>query len=208
MKIEMSPKLKPYSGGPGRHASFTRKKITVEKAQIMKRIVLLFLLAIILTTGSYAQKMIGFGGELSVLSFKPNARLWISRNTGFEVFGGLGAQLDDLKPNDLETGFKVLHAVEYRRDERTYVGVQGKWRWVDAFEPHLTTSLPVAGILIGKEWLNKRIHLKGYAVEAGYQFGSKEYQVYSPINRLPIGKERYTEFALILNFRYSFYRKK
>jgi hypothetical protein len=175
----------------------------------MKRLIIL--LAILLTCisiDSFAQKISGVGGELSILSFKVNYRNWVSRPNGFEVFGGISSELDDIKPNDAEAGIKYVHALIYERTERTYIGIMGKWKWVDVFDANRRTSLPVPGVLIGKEWLDKRMRLKGFAVELGYQFGSKEYEVFSPLNHLPIGREKFNEFPLILNLRYSFYTKR
>lgn len=174
----------------------------------MKRIFLSFLAIAFFATSSFAQKIGGFGGELSMLSFKTNYRTWISKTTGFEAFGGVASELNDVKPNDLEAGFKFLHAIMYERTNRTYVGLIGKWKWVDVFDVNSRTSLPIPGLIIGKEWLSKRINLKGFAIEVGYQFGTKEYEVYSPINHLPIGKETFEELPLILNLRYSFYSKR
>ncbi len=174
----------------------------------MKRIILIVTLAIFFGTSSYAQKMVGVGGELSVLSFKPNFRMWFSKTTGFEVFGGVASELEDFMPNDPEAGFKYLHAIQYSRSNRTYIGIVGKWKWVDVFESNRTTSLPEGGLLIGKEWYDKRVKRKAFAVELGYQYGNKEYNVYSPVEHLFEGKETFAEFPLILNFRYSFMSKK
>jgi hypothetical protein len=175
----------------------------------MKRTILLYLFLLFVGIDSYAQKMIGYGAELSVLSLKPTTRMWFSKTTGIEVFGGIAAQLDDIKPNDLEVGFKFLHAIMYSRTDRTYIGIIGKWKWVDAFESYKTTSLPIPGIFIGKEWYSKRINRKGIAVELGYQYGQKEYQTYSPVSHFPLSsKTRFEEFPLILNIRYSFYQKR
>ena len=174
----------------------------------MKRITLLFILLSFFGTSSFAQKMVGFGGELSVLSFKPNYRMWFSKTTGFEVFGGIASELEDFIPNDAEAGFKFLHAIMYQRTERTYIGVVGKWKWIDFYDTNKRTSLPIPGILIGKEWYSKRIHRKAFAIELGYQFGSKDYILYSPENHTFISKEKFEEFPLILNLRYSFYSKK
>jgi len=172
----------------------------------MKRI--MFFLALILISGSdlFAQKMVGFGGELSVLSIKPNYRMWFSKTTGFEVFGGIASELEDFVPNDAEAGFKFLHAVMYQRTERTYVGIVGKWKWINAYDTNKRTSLPIPGILIGKEWYSKRIKRKGFAIELGYQFGTKDYKV--PLNYSTTEKATFEEFPLILNLRYSFYTKK
>ena len=92
----------------------------------MKRIIIFFSLIFLLGTSSFAQKMFGFGGELSVLSLKPNVRMWVSKTTGLEVFGGIASELGDFKPNDLEAGFKFLHAIQYKRTDRTYIGIIGK----------------------------------------------------------------------------------
>lgn len=158
-----------------------------------------------MAVGSSAQKAIGYGGEFSVLSAKTNVRLWISKNTGFEVFGGIATELDYFKLNDVEAGFKILKTIIYNRSNRTYWGVVGKWKWVDVDYSFKTTNLPVFGFLIGKEWYNKRIHRKSYAVEIGYQYGQKTYQVTDP-NGLNPKSTDYTEFPLILNLRYSFYQ--
>jgi len=173
----------------------------------MKNLLLFTILILFIAVGSSAQKAIGYGGELSVLSIKPNARLWISKNTGFEVFGGIATELDYFKLNDVEAGFKILKTIIYNRSNRTYWGVVGKWKWVDIFDPNLTTSLPVPGIFIGKEWYSKKINRKGFAIELGYQYGHKEYTVYSPEKHIPLPtKELFDEFPLILNLRYSFYQ--
>ncbi len=171
----------------------------------MKRLLPFFVLIFLFETVSYAQKMTGVGGELSVLGLKPNVRMWFSKTTGFEVFGGISAQLDDHKPDDPEAGFKYLHAIQYNRTDRTYIGIVGKWKWVDVFDSNRTTSLPVAGILIGKEWYSKRIKRKGFAVELGYQYGVKNYDVQ---NFNLTTEETFNEFPLILNLRYSFYTKR
>ena len=174
----------------------------------MKRANLLLIVFLFSGVATFAQKMNGFGAELSVLSLKANARMWFSKTTGVEVFGGAASELEDFNPNDLEAGFKFLHAIMYNRTDRTYFGIVGKWKWVDIYDSNISTSLPVPGVLIGKEWYSKRINRKGIAVELGYQFGVKEYQIYSPFSHLPIGNDRFEEFPLILNIRYSFYHKK
>ncbi|MDP3913191.1 MAG: hypothetical protein Q8R96_05580 [Bacteroidota bacterium] len=169
------------------------------------RAISLFILLFFFGINSFAQKMAGYGAELSVLSFKPNVRIWTSKTTGFELFAGLSSELNSFKPNDIEAGFKFLRTIIYNRTDRTYFGVVGKWKWikVDKEEIDINTSLPVVGLLIGKEWYSKRINLKGYAVELGYQYGVKEYPI-PKIDRIGI----FEEFPLILNFRYSFYKKK
>jgi len=168
----------------------------------MKRAKLLLILFLLVGISSYAQKMSGFGAELSVLSFKPNLRMWFSKTTGAEIFAGQSSELNDFKPNDVEAGFKFLHVIMYNRTDRTYVGVVGKWKWINVYGDVDKTSLPIPGILIGKEWYSKRINRKGFAVELGYQYGVKSY------GRERIGETTFEEFPLILNLRYSFYRKK
>ena len=174
----------------------------------MKRLAMLFFLMSYLGVHLYAQKIDGFGGELSILSFKPNYRTWVSKTTGYEFFGGIASELDNLKPDDMELGFKYLHAVSYSRTTRMYVGLVGKWKWVNGFDSNRKTSLPVPGVLIGKEFYDKRVKRKGFAIEIGYQLGTKNYKIYSPENHLEIGKERFEEFPLILNLRYSIYQKR
>jgi len=165
---------------------------------------------ILLTFGgfnSFAQKTVGFGGELSILSLKTNYRIWFSKTTGFELFGGVSSELNNFNPNDAEAGFKFLHTILYERTERTYIGVVGKWKWVNVNDANQSTNLPIPGILIGKEWYRKRIHRRGFAVELGYQMGTKEYKVYNSTKISP-GTYQFDEFPLILNLRYSFYTKK
>lgn len=171
------------------------------------RIILLILL-IFFGISSFGQKMIGIGGELSVISFKPNVRKWVSRTKGFEVFGGVSSELSSFKPNDFEGGLKYLHTFLYNRTDRTYFGLVGKWKWVKLDGTQETTNLPVFGLLIGKEWLDKRIHLKGFAIELGYQYGVKEYEMFSHGGNNLIARKTYKEFPLIVNLRYSFYKKK
>jgi hypothetical protein len=116
--------------------------------------------------------------------------------------------MGEFKPNDLEAGFKFLHSIQYNRTDRTYFGIMGKWKWVNINDATQKTNLPIPGLLIGKEWYSKRINRKGFAVELGYQIGAKEYEIFSPINHIAIGKENFNEFPLILNLRYTFYRRK
>ena len=169
---------------------------------------LLFSLILIFGISLFAQKMIGVGGELSVLSLKPNLTMWVSKNTGFEIFGGIASELGDFKPNDLEAGFKFLHTIQYNRTDRTYFGIMGKWKWVNINDATQKTNLPIPGLLIGKEWYSKRINRKGFAVELGYQIGAKNYEVYSP-NHIALNRTvLFEEFPLILNLRYTFYRRK
>jgi len=172
----------------------------------MKRIILFFILISFFGASSFAQKIAGFGGELSILSFKPNYRMWFSKTTGFEVFGGVASELNDFNPNDAEAGFKFLHALIYERTERTYIGVVGKYKWINWPTENARTSLPIPGLIIGKEWYSKRIKRKGFAVELGYQFGSKKYKV--PLNYSSTEEATFEEFPLILNLRYSFYTKR
>jgi hypothetical protein len=174
----------------------------------MKRILLFFTLSSLFGTGSFAQqKVTGFGGELSMLSIKPNVRMWVSKSTGYEVFAGISSEIGNVKPDDPEAGFKFLHTIQYGRVDRTYFGILGKWKWVNVFDSNRTTSLPIVGFLVGKEWYNRRYHLRGFAVELGYQYGTKEYAVYDAKHFI-IGKETFDEFPLILNLRYSFYKKR
>lgn len=172
----------------------------------MKRKLILFSLLIFFGINLFAQKISGLGGELSVLSLKPNLRIWFSKTTGFEVFGGVGSELADFKPNDVEAGFKFLKCIMYNRTDRTYFGVVGKWKWINAFGSNEKANLPVPGVLIGKEWYSRRINRKGFAVELGYQYGVKEYKV---TNYKQEGlKVYFEEFPLILNLRYTFYHKR
>lgn len=171
------------------------------------RAISLFVLLFFFGINSFAQKMSGLGAELSVLSLKPNFRIWTSKTTGFELFTGLSSELNSFKPNDAEAGFKFLQTIIYNRTDRTYFGVVGKWKWINVYGNEDNTSLPVAGLLIGKEWYSKRINLKGFAVELGYQYGVKEYSALNS-NGISPGKQTFEEFPLILNFRYSFYKKR
>ncbi|MDO8928773.1 MAG: hypothetical protein Q7W54_07275, partial [Bacteroidota bacterium] len=141
------------------------------------RAISLFILLFFFGINSFAQKMSGLGAELSVLSFKPNVRIWTSKTTGFEFFAGSSSELNNFKPNDIETGFKFLRTIIYKRTDRTYFGLVGKWKWINVYGDTDKTSLPIAGLLIGKEWYSKRINLKGYAIELGYQYGVKEYPI-------------------------------
>jgi len=174
----------------------------------MKHFFLLIIISLCLIPFVYAQKMGGLGGELSPVGVKINYRSWLSRTTGFEIFTGITTELDDFRPNDPEAGFKYLRTFTYNRDKRTYMGVMGKWKWIDIDKSHMSTSLPIPGILIGKEWFDQKRKLKGFALEFGYQFGHKEYEVYSPEKHLLIGRYTFDELPLIFNLRYSFYSKK
>ncbi len=171
----------------------------------MKRLLLFFLMILSFFLESSAQKMNGYGPEFSVLGLNLDARFWINKKTGLEVFGGMASSLESFNPNDVVAGIKYLHVVQYRRTDRTYFGIVGKWKWVDVFEPYKTTNLPVPGIFMGKEWFSKRIHRKGFAIEFGYQYGVKTYQVTNPDGTYP-KNTTFTEFPMILNLRYSFYQ--
>jgi len=174
----------------------------------MKSFLILLIITICLDSTTFAQKMGGFGGELTVTGVKINYRSWISRTTGFEIFGGITSELEDFIPNDSEAGIKYLHTFNYNRFDRTYFGVMGKWKWVEINKTNMSTNLPIPGILIGKEWFSKKRKLKGFAIEVGYQYGSKEYKVYSPEKHNLIGDYTYNELPLILNLRYSFYNRR
>jgi hypothetical protein len=179
----------------------------------MKYIVFIFsffFLIFLFDTDVFAQKYKGFGGEVSTFSFKPGYRNWISKKSGFDLFGGVSAETEDIKPNDFEAGFKWLSTIRYNRVERLYIGIMGKWKWVNYFDENSRTNLPIYGLLIGKEWFSKHYHRKGIAVELGYQFGSKTYNTYYSINGIKIENNnpaKFQEFPLILNFRYTFYSK-
>ena len=167
----------------------------------------LFIGLLFTVTGSMAQhKMSGFGAELSVLSFKPSARWWVSKNTGIDVFGGISAEFEDFKPNDYEGGAKYLHSFLNNRTERTYFGLMGKWKRVKLEENNDVIGLPVFGIFLGKEWYTKRINKRAFSVEVGYQTGKKAYEVHNPINNLFLATKKYTEFPFILNIRIGLYR--
>jgi len=166
---------------------------------------LLLILLISFGINSYSQKLTGIGAELSVLSLKPNVQWWISKTTGFEVFGGVSSELGDFNPNDFEGGFKYLKSFLYNRTDRSYVGLMGKWKFMNLNLEGTSTkiNLPVIGILIGKEWLSQSIPRKGFAIELGYQYGVKNYEV--KVDQLQFDKKTYDEFPLILNLRYTFY---
>ena len=152
------------------------------------------------------KKMTGFGGELSVLSLKPTARWWVSKNNGFDVFAGVSAEFEDLKPNDWEAGAKYLRSFIFKRTDRTYFGLMGKWKSLKLQETSNTAKLPVFGVFVGKEWFTRRANKKGFAVELGYMYGSTEYDVHNPVNNTVIAKKTYTEFPLLINLRYTFYK--
>lgn len=172
------------------------------------RTIFLYMLLLLFGISSFGQKMIGLGGELSVLGLRPNVRTWVSKTIGFEVFGGVSAELSDFKLNDYEGGFKYLNTFLYNHTDRTYFGLVGKWKWVKSDGSEKTANLPVVGILIGKEWSKKRIHRKGFAIELGYQYGTKKYDIHRVGNPPSIAHKTYDEFPLIVNLRYSFYKKK
>jgi hypothetical protein len=174
----------------------------------MKRTLLVLLLTFGCGLSSFAQEIIGLGVELSPLSLKPNYRNWMSRTTGFEVFGGIASELEEFSPNDVEAGLKVFHTLIYWRTNRIYIGAVGKWKWININTPERSANLPVTGILVGSEWYLRRIYRKGFAVELGYQFGKKDYEIFSKATGETLGKTTFEEFPLILNLRYSFYKKK
>lgn len=171
----------------------------------MRRI-FLFTVLLFLCVNSYGQKMTGVGGELSAISLKPNVRWWVSRTSGFEIFGGIASEFTGLKFNDFEGGVKYLRTILYNRNNRTYIGLVGKWKWVDLDEEeaNVNINLPVTGAFIGKEWFSKRAHLKGFAIELGYQYGVTHYHVYPNDEK----NKTYTDFPLIINLRYSLYKKR
>lgn len=178
------------------------------------RTILILTIIFFFGINSFAQKMTGFGGEISALSIKPNVRMWISKTTGFEVFAGPSSELGNFKPDDLEVGFKILNTIRYKRNyrykknDRFYFGVVGKWKWLNVYDETNKINLPIPGILIGKEWYGKKKHRKGFAIELGYQYGEKEYKVFSPEYHHFIGNDKFIELPLILNLRYTFYQKK
>jgi len=172
------------------------------------RTIIPLILLLFFGINSFGQKMTGIGGELSAFSIKPNVRAWLSRTNGFEVFGGISAETSDLKPNDFEGGLKYLNCFMYDLNYRLYFGLMGKWKYVNLEGTHLKKSLPVAGIFVGKEWFDKRKHLKGFAIELGYQYGTMNYNNMAPDNQHIISKEVYEEFPLIFNIRYSYYKKR
>ncbi len=171
----------------------------------MKRLKVILVLLLFFEMSSFAQKMVGLGGELSVLSLKPCATIWISKYTGFEVFTGISSETSNIKFNDYEAGFKFLETLIYKRTDRTYCGFVGKWKQVnvDAVpEYNVKINLPVFGLLIGKEWYSKRISRKAFAVELGYQYGAKQYSIPDPKTT-----KTYEEFAMVLNLRYVFVKR-
>lgn len=172
------------------------------------RVLFLLMILLFVEINSFGQKMTGFGAELSVLSFKPNVRMWLSRSSGVEVFGGLSAELSDFKPNDFEGGLKYLHTFNYKRTNRTYFGLVGKLKRIKLEGTNLTTNVPVAGAFIGMEWFSKHSILKGLSAELGYQYGRKEYEIFNNTGQVSFVKRTYDEFPLILNIRYAFYKKK
>lgn len=178
--------------------------------QIKMKTLLLFTVLIFLGINTFAQKkMTGIGAEVSPLSLKPTVRWWVSKNTGIDVFAGVSAEFQDFRPNDFEAGAKYLRSLIYQRTSRTYLGLMGKWKWLQTGEGQTPTSLPVFGAFIGKELYSQRARKRGFAVELGYQFGSKEYtRDLGPLATGPDPKETYTEFALMLNIRYALYKDK
>lgn len=172
----------------------------------MKQIMQICCLFLFFGMDSFAQSISGIGGELSIWGVKSNYRDWLSKKTGFEIFGGVAAELEDFTLNDFEAGFKFLHAMVYTRTDRTYIGLVGKYKWLNLTKADSRAGLPVPGFIVGKEWYSKRVRRKGVAVELGYQLASKEYTV--PINYDATGRKTFNEFPLIVNLRYTFYSKR
>lgn len=170
------------------------------------RTLFIFAALLFIGTSTFAQKkMIGIGGEVSVLSAKPTVRWWVSKNTGFDVFAGVAAEFDDFKPNDYEAGAKFMRTFLHQRTDRSYFGIMGKWKHLKIEETSNEAGLPVFGVLVGKEWYGSRASKKGFAVELGYQYGSVEYDKYNPGSHVFISKENYIEFPLIVNIRYTLF---
>ena len=168
--------------------------------------IILLLLLIFFGINSFGQKLTGIGGELSALSLKPNLIMWISKTKGIEFFGGVSSELGNFKPNDFESGFKLLNTFLFNRTNRNYFGLVGKWKWMNLnVDNNVKINLPVFGVLIGKEWLSQRLPRKGFAIEMGYQYGVKKYQI--QIDQTQIKNKQYDEFPLILNLRYTFYKR-
>jgi hypothetical protein len=173
----------------------------------MKRFILLLVFISIVATSSNAQKIFGFGGEISIVSIKPTYRYWFNKTSGISIFAGVSSELDDIKPNDMEAGLTYLHALITNRADRTYVGLTGKWKWINVYGSNMKANLPIPGVFIGKEWFKKRTNSTGFAIEVGYQVGSTNLIASDP-NGIISGKNTFDEFPLILNLRYSFYTKK
>lgn len=170
----------------------------------------IFIILVLIFCGmniSAQKKMNGIGGEISALSIRPGYNMWFSKTTGVNLFAGVAAELTDFKPNDLEGGIRYLHAFQYSRSSRTYFGGMGKWKIAKPDIYDITVQLPVFGALIGKEWYNKKTYWKGFSAELGYQFGSKKYHIVNPVNKLDIATKTFEEFPLILNLKYSFYKR-
>ena len=170
---------------------------------------LLLILLLFFGINSFGQKkMNGVGGELSMLSLKPNFRMWVSKTTGYEVFGGISAEFGDYKPNDFEAGFKYLYTFLNNRKTHTYFGLVGKWEWINvAADDHVKINLPVVGAMVGKEWFIKRLKLNALAFELGYQYGKKKYEVFN-LAHMVLATPTFNEFPLIFNLRYSFYNRR
>lgn len=171
----------------------------------------IFLLLVLLAGGinSFGQKkMTGIGGEISVLSAGPSMRMWFSKTQGIDLFAGVSAEFTDFKPDDYQGGIRYVHSFLQNKFYRTYLGAMGKWKYIKLKETGENMQMPAYGVFIGKEWYNKRAWWKGFSVELGYQFGSKDYEVYNPLNQFFVGKETYEEFPFIVNFRYTFYKSR
>lgn len=170
----------------------------------------IFIILVLLFFGmniSAQKKMNGIGGELSALGLKPTYNMWFSKTTGINLFAGVSAEFEDFKPNDYEGGVKYLHGFLYSRSSRTYIGGMGKWKIVAPGIYDNTVHLPVFGAFVGMEWYNKRAFWKGFSAELGYQYGSRKYHIVNPVNKLDIATKTFEEFPLILNLRYTFYKR-
>jgi len=173
----------------------------------MKKVFILFLILICLKPVLYAQKMNGYGAELTILGLNANSRFWVNKTHGVEPFAGIASEISNIKFNDLALGLKYLYALQYRRTDRTYVGFSGKYKMIDLGDNYTSTNLFIPGFIVGKEWYSKRVNRKGFAIELGYQYGNKTYTVTDPTGKNPRDMT-YTEFPLIVNLRYSFYEKR
>lgn len=173
------------------------------------RIIFLALVLLVGGMNSFGQKkMTGIGGEISVLSAGPNVRIWFSKTQGIDLFAGVSAEFEDLKPNDYQGGIRYMHSFLQNKFYRTYLGAMGKWKFIKPEENGKDIQMPAYGVFIGKEWYNKRDLWKGFSVELGYQFGTKEYEIFNPATNVFINNGTYEEFAFIVNFRYTFYKSR
>lgn len=172
---------------------------------------IIFLALVLLVGGIHSfgqKKMTGIGGELSVLSAGPNLRIWFTKTQGIDLFASMSAEFDDLKPNDYQGGIRYVHSFLHNKFYRTYLGAMGKWKYIKLGKTDETLQMPAYGVFIGKEWYNKRALWKGFSVELGYQFGSKEYEVFDQVSHVFKGMETLKEFPFIVNFRYALYKSR